>query len=584
MPILRLCRLASLTLAVETAAPLAAFAQASDFPRGTGFYFSLPRFAAFVVVYLLWVKLAAWIQEDGKEHEIEALDTLWNPVTLGCFLVGTIALWLLPFFWPLYVALVALTLGPAIAYTNHRNQFVDENDRLLTKKHFADLLYRYFRIKINLEEEEEDEGPPVVFLGKSRKKSAESAKELAKLQRSKGYAAAQEMVYEAIKLRATDIHLEPSPEEMSVRFRIDGILHAADPFSRTTGDAVINVFKVLADLDIAQKRKPQDGSFSAKVDNKPVDFRISTAGSVAGEKLVLRILNPELQIVNLKQLGMRDKMVERVKEQIHQPDGMFVVCGPTGAGKTTTLYACLNEIDRFQRNVITLENPVEYQLENVTQIEINVKAGKTFAAELTSVLRQDPNVIMIGEIRDKETAEIACQAAQTGHMIFTTVHANDAVSALTRLIDLGVSSNTVANAVTVVLAQRLVRLLCPECKVRYKPNPEMLRKANLPPDKIKYFYRPPDPDEAPSEDNPFDPNEPPEPCTHCNGTGYLGRNGIFELLVVTDAIQELIRNGASPNAIRQEAVKNGMKSLQEDGLRQVIEGKTSIQELLRVCK
>jgi type II secretory ATPase GspE/PulE/Tfp pilus assembly ATPase PilB-like protein len=262
---------------------------------------------------------------------------------------------------------------------------------------------------------------------------------------------------------------------------------------------------------------------------------------------------------------------------------MLIVCGPTGAGKSTTLYACLNEIDRYQKNVITIENPVECQVANVTQIEVNPKAGKTFASELRSILRQDPDVILIGEIRDAETAEIACQAAQTGHMVFTTVHANDTVTALVRLIDLGVQPFTISSAVSAVLGQRLVRVLCPHCKVRYKPNAEMLRKANLPADKIKYFYRPPDAAEAGDGEDEGD-GEGPKRCPDCGGTGYHGRTGVFELLVVTDRIRELIRDNPNPSVIKQEAVKNGMKYLQEDGLRQVIEGKTSIQELLRVCK
>jgi type II secretory ATPase GspE/PulE/Tfp pilus assembly ATPase PilB-like protein len=258
---------------------------------------------------------------------------------------------------------------------------------------------------------------------------------------------------------------------------------------------------------------------------------------------------------------------------------MLIVCGPTGAGKSTTLYSALNRIDRYQKNVITIENPVECQVGNVTQIEVNLKTGKTFAAELRSILRQDPDVIMIGEVRDSETAEIACQAAQTGHMVFTTLHANDAVTAMIRLLDLGVQPATMASAISAVLAQRLVRVLCPKCKVRYKPNPDMLRKANLPIDKIKHFYRPPE-----GNERPVDEEGQPHDCPYCGGTGYRGRTGIFELLVINDRLRELIRDNPNINAIKQEAVKSGLKYLQEDGLRQVIAGKTSIQELLRVCK
>src|SRR5207253_34465 len=315
---------------------------------------------------------------------------------------------------------------------------------------------------------------------------------VARAEGSRGYRAALKMIYEALHQRVTDIHLEPTKDEMTVRFRVDGIMQPADPFSRGMGDAVINIFKVLGDLDITEKRKPQDGSFSAEVDRRLVDFRLATAGSVVGEKMVMRILDKSQQIISLKQLGMRERLREQIHDIAQQPHGMLIVCGPTGAGKSTTLYACLNEIDRYQRNVITIENPVECQVSNVTQIEVNPKAGKTFASELRSILRQDPDVIMVGEIRDQETAEIACQAAQTGHVVFTTVHANDTVTALVRLVDLGVTPTSISSAVSAILGQRLVRMLCPKCKVRYKPNPEMLRKANLPADKIKYFYRPPE--------------------------------------------------------------------------------------------
>jgi type II secretory ATPase GspE/PulE/Tfp pilus assembly ATPase PilB-like protein len=398
---------------------------------------------------------------------------------------------------------------------------------------------------------------------------------------SKGYKAALEMVWEALQLRATDIHMEPTRSQLQVRYRIDGILQPADPFSRTMGEAVINIFKVLANMDIVEKRKPQDGSFSAEADGGMVDFRVASAGSVAGEKLVMRVFDRKQQILDLSELGMREQIHDQIKKIVSQPHGMLVVCGPTGAGKSTTLYSGLCEIDRYQKNVITIENPVECQVPNVTQIEINTKAGKTFASELRSILRQDPDVIMVGEIRDQETAEIACQAAQTGHMVFTTLHANDSVTAIVRLLDLGVQPATLASAVSGVLAQRLVRVLCPKCKVRYKPDPETLRKANLPTDKIKFFYRPPEADEI--EQTAQDGAESPA-CKTCGGTGYKGRTGIFELLVISDRLRELIRENPNINAIKQEAVKGGLKYLQEDGMRQVILGKTSIKELLRVVK
>jgi type II secretory ATPase GspE/PulE/Tfp pilus assembly ATPase PilB-like protein len=558
--------------------PLTTLFAAGDatFPRGPGLYFSLLKLLPVLLVYFLWVRICWWADQDARKlrlpHEI------WNPVLFSCGVLGLFVVWMFPWFLLSFPIFLALFLCPTLAYVNLRNARVPEEQRVLTERHLRELAARYLKIGRGKVEKTEEKKIPIRFIGKSLNQHDIDDDRVRRVEESKGYKAALEMVYEAICARATDIHLEPTREEMSVRFRIDGILQATPPFSRQMGDSVLNIFKVLASLDITEKRKPQDGSFSAKVEERDVDFRVATAGSVVGEKMVMRILDKERQIANLTQLGMRDKLRDVIHNIVGQPHGLFVVCGPTGAGKSTTLYACLSEIDRYQKNVITVENPVEYNIDNVTQIEVNPKAGKTFAGELRSILRQDPDVIYIGEIRDQETAEIACQAAQTGHMVFTTLHANDTVTAVGRLIDLGVQPFMIASALSAVLGQRLVRILCPACKVRYKPNPDMLRKANLPADKIKFFFRPPA--ETPEEEEDGEPVK----CHQCGGTGYFGRTGVFELLVVTDRIRDLIRDNPNLNAIRQEAVKNGMKYLQDDGLRQVIEGRTSIQELLRVCK
>jgi type II secretory ATPase GspE/PulE/Tfp pilus assembly ATPase PilB-like protein len=560
------------------ALPATAAAQEPAFPRGPGFYFDPFKMILLLLAYFAWLATCRWVDRDTIALELPTAN--WNSLMFGCGLLGLLLVWAMPSFWISFLILLVLYLSSSLTYVSVRNKKVPDDQRVLTERHLKDLAERLLKLKFaKKQEEEHGVRVPIRFIGKSFNQTREDETRVARAAGSRGYKAALAMVYEAIQKRSTDIHLEPTKHEMTVRFRIDGILQPADPFSRTMGDAVINIFKVLSDLDITERRKPQDGSYSAQVEDRVVDFRVATAGSVSGEKLVMRILDKSQSVVTLTRLGMRDKMRETVHSLITQPHGMFICCGPTGAGKSTTLYACLEELDRFQQNIITIENPVEYHMENVTQIEVNPKAGKTFASELRSILRQDPDVILIGEIRDQETAEIACQAAQTGHMVFTTLHANDTVTALGRLIDLGVQPFMVASALSAVLGQRLVRVLCPKCKVKYKPNPDMLRKANLPADKIKFFYRPPEPDEVPK-------NEEGEPvvCEHCGGTGYYGRTGIFELLVVTDRVRDLVRDNPNLNAIKQEAVKGGLRYLQEDGLRQVIEGKTSIQELLRVSK
>jgi type II secretory ATPase GspE/PulE/Tfp pilus assembly ATPase PilB-like protein len=269
-------------------------------------------------------------------------------------------------------------------------------------------------------------------------------------------------------------------------------------------------------------------------------------------------------------MGMRKKVLSDLREIVHQPHGLMLVCGPTGAGKSTTLYSCLNDIDSYQSNVITVEDPVEYKMDNVNQIEINQRAGQSFAASLRSILRQDPDVVMIGEIRDAETAEIACQAANTGHMVFSTVHANDTITALFRIMELGLEPFMVANSVSAILGQRLARRLCPDCKEAYKPKAEVLKAAGLPADKVEHFYRP--------------PKNPEIVCETCGGLGYRGRVGVFELLIVTDRMRDLIRERANVSVIKSEARKNGMLYMREEGLRLAAMGVTSVEEMMRVVK
>jgi type II secretory ATPase GspE/PulE/Tfp pilus assembly ATPase PilB-like protein len=570
------------------------WAQADALVRGPGYYFSLPKLGLVLVVFFCWITTCTWVNRDADKLSLNT--GLWNGLMLGAGLLGLLAVWAVPALFPGLLLFIVLYAGAALGYVAVRNRKVPADQRMLTEAHLLAVFGRLLRLQFRAPKRKTKlktavaaggnaadvggaEGKvPVRFLGRGIDQQAEDPERVARAEGSKGYKAALQMVYEAVQHRVTDIHLEPSREEMAVRFRIDGILQPADPFTRAMGDAVINIFKVLSNMDITEKRKPQDGSFSAQVESRMVDFRVATAGSVVGEKMVMRVLDRSSHIDSLAQLGMREKMHQQLHAVATQPNGMFVVCGPTGSGKSTTLYAALNEIDRYQQNVITLENPVEYHLSNATQIEVNTRAGKTFPEELRSILRQDPDVIMIGEIRDKETAEIACQAAQTGHMVYTTMHANDTLTAIGRLIDLGVPPFMIASALSAVLSQRLVRVLCPQCKVRYRPNPDLLRKLNLPADRIKYFYRPPEDGDA------AEGGKPPEPCKQCGGTGYYGRVGIFELLVVNEGLRALIRENPNLMALKQEALKAGLRSLQEDGMRQVIEGRTSIAELLRVCK
>jgi type II secretory ATPase GspE/PulE/Tfp pilus assembly ATPase PilB-like protein len=550
-------------------------AQVPHMQRGPGMYLNLLKFVPVLVVYLLWAWTTDWVEHDTKEL-INAKFAVWNSAV---FLSGVLGL-MLVFAIPVYLLglglLLLAYLVPLLSYIYSRNQTVPDEQKVLTPYHLGevanDILHKLgMKPLFNREVGTIDRsGPPITFVAKTQGSTKEDPSRVRQAEESRSYMASKELVYDAVLRRATDIHLEPTSEQLSVRYRIDGILHAAEPFDRPTGDAVVNVFKVLAAMDIAEKRKPQDGSFGARLQGRELDFRVATSGSKAGEKLVMRILDNAAAITKLEDLGMRAKLVEQVKGLVTQPHGMFLCCGPTGSGKSTTLYASLREIDRYQRNIITVEDPIEYHLDNITQMEVNTKAGQTFSTNLRSILRQDPDVIMIGEIRDQETASIACQAANTGHMVFSTVHSNDSISALFRLLDLGVEPFMIASALSGVLGQRLVRILCDACKEPYKPKPEFLKKANLPAEKVDVFYR--------------RPENPEQVCQQCGGTGYFGRTGIFELLILTEPMREMIRENPSVNKIKAEARKNGMIYLQEDGLRQVIQGRTSIEELLRVVK
>jgi type II secretory ATPase GspE/PulE/Tfp pilus assembly ATPase PilB-like protein len=575
--VLALSALAALAAAGADAAEIegVVFAQSASIVRGPGLYLNLFKFIPIVVMFLLWTWTTAWVDEDCRELNNTRFE-LWNSVVFFSGILGFTLLWAIPIYPIGLILLLLAYLGPLLTYISVRNQTVPDDSKVLTAYHLGEvangmMMKLGIRPVFNRGESSRDgTGPPIEFIGKSLGATKADPKRVAQAQESRSYLSAKELVYDAVLRRSTDIHLEPTAEQLSVRYRIDGILHAAEPFDRPTGDAVINVFKVLAALDISEKRKPQDGSFGAKLEGRELEFRVATSGSKSGEKLVMRILDSAAGVSKLEDSGLRPKLAGEIRNLVTLPHGMFLCCGPTGSGKTTTLYAAMREIDRFQKNIITVEDPIEYHLDNITQIEINTKAGQTFAGSLRSILRQDPDVIMIGEIRDQETATIACQAATTGHMVFSTVHANDTVTALFRLLDLGVEPFMIASALTAALAQRLVRVLCENCKEPYKPKPEFLKKANLPADKVEYFYR--------------RPTETQQVCPQCGGTGYLGRTGIFELLVITDAMREMIRENPSINAIKAEARKNGMIYLQEDGLRQVIQGKTSIDELLRVVK
>ncbi|HET6423060.1 MAG TPA: GspE/PulE family protein [Planctomycetaceae bacterium] len=568
------------------AAPIALSGSPTDYPpapqgfyRGSyfdrqdlaGFYFSYTKLGYLIGLFLLWVWTARWIDEDAGGLKVR--QDFWN----GVVLLSGVAAFVLALCCPGFMlAFLVMTTGyavPMALYVNERNQRVPESGKVLTPRHIKSVANRMLaRLGINVSGKDKTGhvgGPPIRLIGKQGKGAGEVDRSR-QVENSKGYMAAKELLYDAIMRRSTDVHLEPKEDETSVRLRIDGVMYPAEPFDRNTGDAIVNIFKVLSAMDITERRKAQDGSFRAEMEGREIDFRVASQGLQIGEKMVLRILDQSASVKSLEELGMRKQLHDSIASVVQQPHGMFVVCGPTGAGKSTTLYAALKQIDAYETNIITVEDPVEYKMENVTQIEINTKAGQTFATALRSILRQDPDVVMIGEMRDGETAKIACQAANTGHMVFSTVHANDSITALSRLIDLGVEPFLLADSISAILAQRLVRKLCTDCKEAYKPSIDEIQRAGLPAEKVDKFFRP--------------PKNPEGTCPTCNGLGYLGRMGVYELFVINDRVRDMVREKQSMSTVKAEARKGGMLYMKEEGLRLVVKGITSLDELLRVVK
>jgi type II secretory ATPase GspE/PulE/Tfp pilus assembly ATPase PilB-like protein len=540
-----------------------------DRGRSYGGYISLLKILPILGIFFLWIYSTSWADDDSRSLKLNREN--WNALLLFSGVASFVAVLQIPMF-PIGFFVLLLGYGiPLGSYIFERNRRVPESGKVMTPAHIRKVTLRLlarFGIVVSTSKEARDTalGPPIRFIGKSISGRGEDESRSRQAEKSKGYLAAKELVYDAIMRRATDIHLEPKPDETAVRYRIDGVMYPAEPFDRGMGDSINNIFKVLSAMDITEKRRSQDGSFRAQLENRIIDFRVASQGTRDGEKMSLRILDQSNSVSRMADLGMRKQMQDQIREVINLPNGLMLTCGPTGAGKSTTLYAALNELDAMQQNIITVEDPVEYKMPNVTQIEINTKAGQTFGGALRSILRQDPDVVMIGEIRDDETAKIACQAANTGHMVFSTVHANDTISALYRLVDLGVEPFLLSSSLSAILGQRLVRKLCPDCREAYKPKAELLKQAGLPADKIEAFYRPP-----------TTPRE--EPCLTCGGLGYRGRIGVFELFVISDRIRDMIREGAPVTNIRAEARKNGMLYMKEEGLRLVVKGVTSLQEL-----
>lgn len=368
------------------------------------------------------------------------------------------------------------------------------------------------------------------------------------------------LLMQAIKDRASDIHIEPFKDKINIRYRIDGVLYEILPPARHLLPAIVSRVKILANLDIAERRLPQDGSFLVKVDKKGIDIRVSSMPTIYGEKIVMRILDKSATPLDLNALGFDPEDIANFKKCIKNPHGLILITGPTGSGKTTTLYAALNEINSPHKNISTVEDPVEYKLEGINQVQIKPSIGLTFANALRSFLRQDPDVIMVGEVRDLETAQICIRSSLTGHLVLSTLHTNDAPSAITRLIDIGIESYLISSSLVLVGAQRLVRRLCPECKEAYETTPKLRSDFGI---KQDLLYK-------------------PKGCDYCSHIGYRGRVAIYEIIVLNDKLRELVSKGAGLGEIKRVTREMGVKSLLDKGIKKAEEGVTSIEEILSI--
>lgn len=375
-----------------------------------------------------------------------------------------------------------------------------------------------------------------------------------------------QVLFQAYKRGASDIHIEPQEKEVRIRFRIDGVMHEAFTPPKRIQSALVSRIKIMANLNIAEKRVPQDGRIQIKIADKPIDIRVSVLPSAFGEKIVMRLLDKSKSFSDIDALGLSRHDYTVLMNAISQPNGIILVSGPTGSGKTSTLYSILSKLNSPEVNIVTVEDPIEYQMKGITQVQVNDKVGLTFATALRSILRQDPDIVMIGETRDQQTAQIAIQASLTGHLVLSTIHTNSAPVTITRLIDMGIEPFLIASSLSLVIAQRLVRKLCPNCKQKYKPSDELLKNIGITPQEAEQitFYK-------------------AVGCNECGQTGYKGRLAIFEMMPMSNSIAKLTMEKADASMIKDAAIKDGMTLLVQDGIAKIKEGLTTIEEVLSVA-
>lgn len=557
-------------------AVLSTAAAPPTFPRGPGFYLNVFSFLAVVLVYLVWIRASVWVDHDARRLKLNRQG--WNLLVFAGGGAGLVLFWALPWF-PIAFALLLLLIGaPLAGYVVTRNPRVPEAERVCTDRHLRTLLNRHFKANVPLPESERmDE---VSFL----RKPGEDAKqgEPARVQEARkleGFDAATQLLCNALERQAVLIQLDPAREWTQQRLRIDGTLHLIEQLPRSKGETLLPVFKSLSGLDVRERRKPQLGEFPVEINRRRLEVAVQSSGTIAGERIHLRLRERGQTLRTLDQLGLKDKAREQLGRILRHERGLFVICGMPDAGRTTTGYACLQEIRGRQRKVMTLEAQVEHRLPQVEQVQLERRPPETTATGFRRLLqRETPSAVLVDSPLDAEAAELVYDKA-TDHFLILVMEGEDSVAALARLMDLGLSATRLAKKLMGVLSQRLVRVLCPVCKVRYQPDAEVLRKVNLPAERIKHFARPPEGDEVSR-------NEEGELqlCPVCQGLGYRGRRAVFELLVMNDRIRELLRDGVPLTGVRQEAIRGGMTPQEDEALELVIAETTSISEIVNLLR
>lgn len=556
-----------------TALPI--LAQTANAERISGFYMNIAKFLPALGLFLIWVPTVWWVDDDSNDLGLEKAK-LFTTMNLLAGVIGLFVLLLVPNII-VGIAVMALAyLVASLSYVVNRNGQVGDTDKVLTPYHFGELANSFFGLLgakkkvFNRNRAAAVEGFPVEFIGIDLSTKKMDMFRVAAAQQNDFYVEVQGLIYDAITRRSTDIFLEPAQDQLQVRYRIDGVLVQAEPFDTEAGPEIVNIVKLLCGLNVEEKRKPQDGTFSAKVENRTVDARVATAGTKVGEKVAIRLFDKSNMVTKLHQLGLTTKEEELIRTTTEKDNGLILTVGPVGSGKTTTAYAVLRAMDPLLRDIKTLEEVVEQQLDGVVAEEYSAKSGESIVDRLKSILRTDPQVVMLGDFKDDDLANVALQAANTSRLMVSTLTGTDAVKAIIALVERGLSRDALSSALLLVTSQRLVRTLCEGCKEPYAPKPEFLKKYNLPED-TEAVFRP--------------PTEPqPQVCGECGGVGYVGRTGIFEVLEVTDPIREIIANNPTEAALRAAAAQQRMTNISRNGLRLVLEGKTSIDELMRVLK